>query len=78
MLAIFFTELEGLSHPLASGDAFPPNFMNELLILNPGHESIDNVVLGGMMKLILPSDETSDVVMQGFALLVQATCKFPR
>lgn len=64
------SELVGeLEHPLGAGNPLPPDFMHELLILDPGHESIDDIVLGDVVKLVLPSGEASDVVAQGYALL---------
>lgn len=59
-----------LEHPLGTSDPLPPGLIDELLILDSGHERIDDIVLGDVINLFLPSDEASNVVVYGSALLM--------
>jgi hypothetical protein len=44
--------------------------MNEVLISNPTYESMDNMIVGGMVDLVLSVGETLDVVMEGLTILM--------
>ena len=52
----YISKLVGeLEQFLGIGYSHPLDLMDEFLIFQPGHEEADDVSLGGMVKLVLPS-----------------------